>query len=420
MATVVFVHGTGVREPVATETFEKIRQKLLDLQVGLTVARCNWGGDLGTRLHAGGISIPEYAKTRDIDEMGADDAAEAGDEDYLVPLWELLYQDPQYELRFLALQANARDGEELAPHEEVPGAMLLTRVQSLTPSPQADEEPLRDLHGEMEWAGIAGVFTVARDTITLGQPCRDALHRATNLAEARAAVARAIVAEAMVRIGWEEPTPLIWMDAAVRDRVVRRLADVLGAFETERNIASDWLKRQFTGLVKTVGTGMMRRKRGWITDKFYGFPGDIMLYQARGKIVRDSIRAKVAATQEPVVLMGHSLGGIACVDLLIETPLPQAALLITVGSQAPFLYELNALPSLPYNKDAAREERLPAHFPSWVNIYDPRDFLSYIGEKLSGRRIKDICVDNGRAFPDSHSAYWDNAVVWEEIKRRLP
>ena len=44
----------------------------------------------------------------------------------------------------------------------------------------------------------------------------------------------------------------------------------------------------------------------------------------------------------PVVLLGHSLGGVACVDLLAREELPRVASLITVGSQAPFFYELGA------------------------------------------------------------------------------
>jgi len=92
MTTVVFVHGTGVREPVATDMYEKIRQKLSGLKQELTVTRCNWGGNLGTRLYAGGVTIPEYASTRDIGDNDRHEEEPLADTDYLVPLWELLAQ----------------------------------------------------------------------------------------------------------------------------------------------------------------------------------------------------------------------------------------------------------------------------------------------------------------------------------------
>ena len=68
----------------------------------------------------------------------------------------------------------------------------------------------------------------------------------------------------------------------------------------------------------------------------------------------------------------HSLGGVACVDLLVEAALPQVELLVTVGSQAPFFYEIDALQSLRFGVP------LPEHFPRWLNVYDLRDFLSYV------------------------------------------
>src|SRR5262249_48088876 len=100
-----------------------------------------------------------------------------------------------------------------------------------------------------------------------------------------------------------------------------------------------------------------------------------------------------------------------------EQPLPKVKMLITVGSQAPFLYELNCLVSMSYDANAARDERLPIHFPKhWLNFYDQRDILSYVGAKLFGNRIIDIEMHNGQPFPDSHSAYWDNNALYSTIK----
>ena len=142
--------------------------------------------------------------------------------------------------------------------------------------------------------------------------------------------------------------------------------------------------------------------------------GDIMRYQARGSGIRCYIRRVVADavagdSDRSVTLLAHSLGGIACVDALIEEPIPCVDRLVTVGSQAPFFYEIDALASLSYG------EPLPDHFPAWLNIYDDRDFLSYIGEGLFPGRVMDQRVDNGQPFPQAHSAYWRNDAVWQHI-----
>ena len=80
---------------------------------------------------------------------------------------------------------------------------------------------------------------------------------------------------------------------------------------------------------------------------------------------------------------------------------------MTVGSQAPLLYTFDAIPSMPY------DEADPPHLPvPWLNIYDTRDFLSFLAEPLFRRSdglasVVDLRVRSGRDFPKSHSAYWE-------------
>ena len=80
---------------------------------------------------------------------------------------------------------------------------------------------------------------------------------------------------------------------------------------------------------------------------------------------------------------------------------------VTVGSQAPLLYTFDAIPSMPY------DEADPPHLPvPWLNIYDTRDFLSFLAEPLFRRTdglasVVDLRVRSGRDFPRSHSAYWE-------------
>jgi pimeloyl-ACP methyl ester carboxylesterase len=127
-------------------------------------------------------------------------------------------------------------------------------------------------------------------------------------------------------------------------------------------------------------------------------------------VVADAVAADPSRR---VTLLAHSLGGIACVDALIEEAIPGVERLVTVGSQAPFFYEIDALSALPYGKP------LPDQFPAWLNIYDSRDFLSYIAAGVFPDRVTDKRVDNRQPFPLVHSAYWCNAAVWQHIREFL-
>jgi hypothetical protein len=147
---------------------------------------------------------------------------------------------------------------------------------------------------------------------------------------------------------------------------------------------------------------------------------DVIGYQRhRGSIhaiLREELeRAVDAADGAPVLPVALSLGGIALVDLLGEWRDAPVEACVTVGSQAPLLYTFDAIPSMPY--DEARPPYLPV---SWLNVYDTRDFLSFLAEPLFRRSdglasVVDLRVHSGKDFPKSHSAYWELSAVWEAI-----
>ncbi|MBV9224758.1 MAG: hypothetical protein JOY85_12055 [Acidobacteriaceae bacterium] len=102
-------------------------------------------------------------------------------------------------------------------------------------------------------------------------------------------------------------------------------------------------------------------------------------------------------------------------DLLMdakETELrKRVTMLATVGSQAPYFYEINALSSLEYGD----KTELPAYFPWWLNIYDRADFLSYVGEGVFRKRVEDHEVRTHQLFPQSHSAYWSRKGTYDHL-----
>ena len=68
--SVVFVHGTGVREESYNKTFATVRSALAWLQPGAEVRGCFWGREAGAGLALEGASIPGYT------DSAADSAAQ--------------------------------------------------------------------------------------------------------------------------------------------------------------------------------------------------------------------------------------------------------------------------------------------------------------------------------------------------------
>ena len=132
-------------------------------------------------------------------------------------------------------------------------------------------------------------------------------------------------------------------------------------------------------------------------------------------ILREELERTAATSRGPVLPVALSLGGIALVDLLGDWPDAPVEACVTVGSQAPLMYAFDALPSMPYS------ETDPPHLSvGWLNVYDSRDFLSFLAEPLFRRSdglasVIDRRVQSGRDFPKSHSAYWEQPGTWESI-----
>ncbi|MFE6228029.1 MULTISPECIES: hypothetical protein [unclassified Streptomyces] len=402
MTTVLFVHGTGVREPGYSESLERVRDGLRASRPEVTVTPCYWGGRAGSALRSGGLSVPGYGTGRDLTAPGAG----GGAEDEEVELWGLLYLDPLLELRLLAAESGGRT--ELAPGALPPGEALSAAALSL-----GADAPLRDL---LDAAGIGAEFTAATAAVVTSPDGR-AFLRSPAAADAPDVLARACAAEAVRRRTERAGTAAAFdgtaRDAAV-DRITALLADVLPQAGTHRGPVARKAKRLAGRLALNLASAQAVKRRSALTDAAHPAAGDVLLYLARGAAVRDVVAEAVRAAAPPVVLLAHSLGGIACLDLLVERELPEVELLVTVGSQAPFLYELGALPSLEHGRP------LPAHVPRWINVYDPRDLLGYVGAGVFPGRVEDVAVDGRQPFPLAHSAYWGNPELYRTLAAELP
>ncbi|MFJ4360878.1 hypothetical protein ACIP25_31885 [Streptomyces massasporeus] len=391
MTAVVFVHGTGVREPGFSALVEWVTAGLAAQRDGLRVLPYAWGAAHGATLAADGASLPPRSgTTRSLGENP--EQPDPGDE--ATREWALLYDDPYSELALAA----ARSGPAV---ERPPGSVppqqsiraLLTALAARGDAPAAELGP-----------GLPRACTALAAHPLLG-PAADALDPADLAVVAARSLTARLVADAL-----DADSPLV-PTGETRDAVTDRIGEALGALPrgAERGLRS-YLLRTAGG----VASRAVERRRRALTEAAHPAAGDILRYLSRGEAFRDGLRALVAGLEKPVAVIGHSLGGIIALDTLVSAPLPQVGLLVTAGSQGPFLYESGALPSLEHPAP------LPAHVPAWLNLYDPRDLLGYVGARLFPGRVTDVAVDGGQPFPAAHSAYWTNPAVYRHIVDHLP
>lgn len=313
-----------------------------------------------------------------------------------IAFWAVLEQDPLFELRLLAERTSAGLG---LPPNAVPGAGPNAAVRRLIGAVS--------LAPVLRRAGLDGVFPSAVENVLDSEVTRAVFRREPELGgELRTALARALVAQTVVQAD-DEFGGAVPLDGATRDELVADIVAALGG--SDRGLG-----RFALDLALRIGMRPVERRRAAISDAGAPVAGDVLMYLARGGPIRDFIGSAVTALAGPVVIVAHSLGGIAGFELLATKSLPQVEMLVTVGSQAPLLYELNALPTLAFGAE------LPASVPRWVNIFDRRDLLAYTAEKIFSGRVEDRHVDNRAPFPRAHSAYFANERFYAVLDEVLP
>ncbi|MFX4295186.1 hypothetical protein [Streptomyces bohaiensis] len=404
----LFVHGTGVRRARHDVLFARIRDALTARFSGANVSSCYWGDHFGATLSAGGVSVPGLQQTRG----AADDLLAVAPRDRQAAEWALLLTDPLCEVRVLAEMGWAAGDGFSMPGVRSAGAEVLELLSGLPPCPEVTDELSQLLHD----TGLHGAYPQALTDIAYAPEATRAAGRAEDDASARefaVAVARGVVAAALAGAGAAADCT-----GDERDRLVDVLTARLGG--DARGVAGRAGAVLGNLALRMTTQPAFNLWRGPLTTKSTPFLGDILRYQARGAVLRDLLYEEITAEPGPTVLIGHSLGGIALVDLLALAaargePVPGVELVVTVGSQAPFLYELGALTAL------APGEPLPTGFPRWLNIYDRQDLLAFMAEPVfpADPRVTDDEVSSRQPFLPCHSAYWKLDAVYDRIARAV-
>lgn len=388
--TLLFVHGTGTREAGYRSTLQRVQEGAANYLPDVTVQGVPW--------YESRTDFPELIE-RALPLAGSRAVREATDP--AVTAWRLLAQDPLLELAII--------GEAAAPAPAgvtiggvSPAAQLVQDVSTLS----AESKPLGGFTEEefREACRVVGQSTELREAAA-----RTAGADVPTLASAasRAVVATLFQAHVDDAPGSEPRAMLV---TAERDTLVGAIfADLVDA---SRGLGS-WLLERIAGL----GTGVGRWQRSGLTAAGVGFFSDIFFYEKRGDAIRTQIAEALGHAEPPVVILGHSLGGIAAVDLLSSPTTAQIELLVTVGSQAPILFAMNALGTLqPPDQNRVRVAK-------WLNVFDRNDLISFRASEifaLDSGIIEDREVSSGEPFPMSHGAYFVNPEFWKVLAEQWP
>ena len=189
------------------------------------------------------------------------------------------------------------------------------------------------------------------------------------------------------------------------------------AAAAEERMLAGSVQRLVLGLVTDAAVD----RRVPLTAAASDFSRSIIYYLRRGADARSVIAnaLRMIPQDAPVILFGHSLGGVAAVDLLTgpewDAARMRVDLLVTAGSQSPWLCLLGGLAHTGPGK--------PGSVPvPWLNFWDERDLLSFCAEDVFSSRgavIRDVEITSGEPFPASHSAYFNDPALYRAISEGM-
>jgi hypothetical protein len=178
----------------------------------------------------------------------------------------------------------------------------------------------------------------------------------------------------------------------------------------------------------TLGFGAVR---GSLSPAVGRFMGDVFVYLKAGPhrdqirtVVREALlqaHAAKMAGKGPLVLVGHSMGGVILVDMLTDPPaagLPAdiaVDALLTVGSQPGLFASLDVLtPNVP--PGSAR--RKPGCVTLWLNVFDPIDPLAFRADAVY-KDVVDLVFNSVAGITDTHSKYFQRPQFYARARTRL-
>jgi hypothetical protein len=208
-----------------------------------------------------------------------------------------------------------------------------------------------------------------------------------------------------------------------------------------------WLGRGLKDLVSpvsnTASDALLRVVRRPLTEQVAFILGDIFVYLRRREtngvtrapnrifapIITDLVKAtRLRSPDDPLILVGHSLGGVILYDLLsdrsavsrIETDTGSDLIIdawVTVGAQPGLFADMGLYGTVP---GTAANGRLPRPEPvrAWLNVYDYTDVLSFTCKKIFND-VEDLEFDNVVGLFSAHNSYFQRPSFYQRLRTRL-
>lgn len=387
----VFVHGVATRP--GTEYFAALAQRdalfrtLVFEADAVQIFNPEWGS-AGVEFDA---AMPWLPRAEGNQAFGADVVATGGTGDAEVQLGKLAKRDAEQAVDLISMAA-------------LDGAIRRAGQQNMPDAAATGDA--------MALARSAGTYLEQKDLIASEKPVpSDALVTSTNLE-----FADALGLE--LGAGTSDRQAFGFGDA-IRD-ALGHLGGLIG------NSASDAiLKAQRRELSKTASL----------------FLGDVFVYLrerenasgtgVRQRIFKPIIEAIIAAHKthrgsgEPLVVVGHSLGGVLLYDILTDAGARDAIIaeagpiaidaLFTVGSQPGFFAGLGLYPHRP--QEGAKLPH-PEGVAAWMNVFDFTDVFSFrCSPNIEG--VEDFGYDTVTHLFQAHSAYFLRPSFYKRMRARL-
>jgi hypothetical protein len=175
---------------------------------------------------------------------------------------------------------------------------------------------------------------------------------------------------------------------------------------------------------------------GWARESMNGtlgrFFGDIFIYfnergdkNAPGSIPRLLLSAfdeadKASPVGEPVVIIGHSLGGVITFDLLSHFTDREVDLFVTVGSQVSHFEEMKLFHSSDKTVPSAAQKlaTTATNIKRWINVFDVVDIFSYSAKRIFDR-VEDFGYDTMTHTVKAHGAYFEQDRFYDRLRHRI-
>jgi hypothetical protein len=389
--SLIFIHGIAIRQERFDQLLNCVVNGFRQAQCTLTVSGCYWG-DLGRSSSYSGASIPGFSAG--VRAIGTH--LESSDE---ASLMMLLLEDPLAEL------ATLRDKAELTPvtagFRPLPSEVVV-RNDALSSA----EALLRERALSLAASAAPRIPLVPDPVSALVHSVFEAAARTDRTLDSRALcdpIARAITAGLYGIAGASDG---LWTDFRWNDTMRAVQAALDDQFGGERGPFRDLGS---TALTSALRHGMRNR----VMPGLSLFLGDVMSWFRNREAILHRVEEAVTAAnlKEPLVLLGHSLGGVIAFEYCAEVA-QDIRLLATVGSQVGLFGELGVLHAA--SRSRAGKLVVPDNVQSWRNMYDPDDALSFLAAPVFDG-VVDVEFDTRAPFPVCHSEYWNLADMYRKL-----